>query len=137
MARFLDVSTSYGEHKSRLISRSGATLGWAGLISVDGTTYSWMGDTVNPSVPSADQVSYNYTSSSSTYVLSVNGAVQITATFLSPITPDDFKRQSLIFSYLNVEVVSLDGKTHDVSLYTDISGGEFFLLPLPGYGMLI
>jgi hypothetical protein len=85
-----------------------------------------MGDPVN--FPTADQVSYNYTSSSSTFVLSVNSAVQVTATFLSPITPDDFKRQSLIFSYLNVDVASLDGNSHNVSLYTDISAGKLFLL---------
>lgn len=56
---------------------------------------------------------------------SVEDKVQITVTFLSPITPDDFLRQSLIFSYINVEVVSLDGRKHDVQLYTDISAGMF------------
>ena len=46
-------------------------------------------------------------------------------TFLSPITPDDMKRQSLIFSYLDVSVESMDGASHDVQLYTDISAGMF------------
>ncbi|KAH8692346.1 glutaminase GtaA [Talaromyces proteolyticus] len=98
---------------------AGATLGWTGLINVDGSSYCWMGAPLH--FNTVDQVSYNYTSSSSTYVLSVDGKVQITATFTSPITPDDFKRQSLIFSYLNVDVVSLDGSEHDVQLYSDIS----------------
>ncbi|OKL58620.1 hypothetical protein UA08_06168 [Talaromyces atroroseus] len=98
---------------------AGQILGWTGLINVDGATYSWMGAPLY--VPTVDQISYSYTSTSSVYVLSVEGKVQITATFLSPITPDDFQRQSLIFSYLNVEVVSLDGGEHDVQLYTDIS----------------
>lgn len=75
-------------------------------------------------MPTVNQTSYSYTSTSSVYVLSVEDKVQITATFLSPITPDDFQRQSLIFSYLNVEVVSLDGGEHDVQLYTDISAGK-------------
>lgn len=101
---------------------SGQILGWTGLINVDGATYSWMG--APPYVPTVDQVSYSYTSTSSVYVLSVEGKIQITATFLSPITPDDFQRQSLIFSYLNVEVASLDGDEHDVQLYTDISAGK-------------
>lgn len=57
--------------------------------------------------------------------MNVNNQVEMNITFLSPITPDDMKRQSLVFSYLNVDVVSMDGKTHDVELYADISAGEF------------
>jgi hypothetical protein len=49
--------------------------------------------------------------------------VTITASFISPLTPKDFQRQSLIASYLNVEVASKDGSDHDVQLYTDISAG--------------
>lgn len=101
---------------------SGQTLGWTGLIRVDGTAYGWLGDPADVSF--VNQTSYTYTSTSSIYVQSVEDKVQITVTFLSPITPDDFLRQSLIFSYINVEVVSLDGSEHDVQLYTDISAGK-------------
>lgn len=58
--------------------------------------------------------------------MDVGGAVQLNLTFLSPITPNDLKRQSLVFSYLNVDVASIDGKSHDVQVYSDISAGEFF-----------
>jgi hypothetical protein len=102
----------------------GQILGWTGLVSVDGSTYIWMGSPDSLNAQNVDQLSYNYTSTSSIYVLSVDDKIQLTATFLSPITPDDFKRQSLVFSYMNVEVVSLDGNTHDVQLYTDISAGN-------------
>jgi Domain of unknown function (DUF5127) len=44
--------------------------------------------------------------------------------FLSPITPGDQKRQSLIFSYLEVNVASQDGLSHDVQLYADSSAGK-------------
>lgn len=57
--------------------------------------------------------------------MDVGGAVQLNLTFLSPITPNDLKRQSLVFSYLNVDVASIDGKSHDVQVYSDISAGEF------------
>ncbi|RAO67229.1 uncharacterized protein BHQ10_003241 [Talaromyces amestolkiae] len=97
----------------------GQTLGWTGLIRVDGTAYGWMGDPADVSF--VNQTSYTYTSTSSIYVQSVEDKVQVKITFLSPITPDDFLRQSLIFSYVDVEVVSLDGSEHDVQLYTDIS----------------
>jgi len=49
------------------------------------------------------------------------------ATFLSPITPTDLKRQSVIGSYLSVTVAAIDGATHSVQLYADTSAG----MPLP------
>jgi hypothetical protein len=76
-----------------------------------------------PNVPLANQTAYEYTTTKSTFTINVDDLVQVTATFLSPITPDDFKRQSLVFSYLNVDVKSLDGNEHAVQLYTDISAG--------------
>lgn len=112
---------SYFFSTNLLFSSSGQTLGWTGLIRVDGTAYGWMGDPADVSF--VNQTSYTYTSTSSIYVQSVEDKVQIKITFLSPITPDDFLRQSLIFSYVDVEVVSLDGSEHDVQLYTDISAG--------------
>jgi hypothetical protein len=48
----------------------------------------------------------------------------MTVTFLSPISPNDLKRQSLVFSYLHVDIKSKDGANHDVQLYADISAGE-------------
>ncbi|EEA18740.1 glutaminase GtaA [Talaromyces marneffei ATCC 18224] len=98
---------------------SGQILGWAGLIKVDGIAYGWMG--VPADVSFVNQTSYTYTSTSSIYVQTVEDKLQIKVTFLSPITPNDFLRQSLIFSYMTVEVVSLDGSEHNVALYTDIS----------------
>ncbi len=55
--------------------------------------------------------------------MSVGGKVQMIIEFLSPITPTDYMRQSLIFSYMNVQVKSLDGANHRVQLYTDVSAG--------------
>jgi hypothetical protein len=55
--------------------------------------------------------------------MNVENKIEMKITFLSPVTPSDLKRQSLVFSYLNVDVSSLDGKTHDVKVYADISAG--------------
>lgn len=101
---------------------SGQINAWTGLIRVDGKPYTWMG--APPNVPLANQTAYEYTTTKSVFTINVDDLVQITATFLSPITPDDFKRQSLIFSYLDVAVKSLDGNEHAVQLYTDITAGE-------------
>ncbi|EKG11503.1 Six-hairpin glycosidase-like protein [Macrophomina phaseolina MS6] len=96
--------------------------GWAGLIRVDGTTYKWLGDPLGPGGPAVvTQNSFEYTSTKSLFNQNVEGKVALNITFLSPVTPDDFRRQSLVFSYLNVEVASIDGAEHDVQLYSDIS----------------
>lgn len=106
---------------------SAAITGWAGLIRVDGTVYTWLGAPSGP--PSVTQTAFEYTATRSVFVLNVNDAVQLNVTFNSPVFPNDLKRQSLIFSYLDVVVSSIDGATHDVQLYADISAGEVSLPP--------
>jgi hypothetical protein len=56
--------------------------------------------------------------------MDVDGKVQMKITFLSPVSPDDLVRSSLPYSYMDVEVASLDGSSHQVQLYTDISAGQ-------------
>lgn len=56
--------------------------------------------------------------------MNVNDQVGMNITFLSPIAPDNMRHQSLIFSYLNVDVFSIDGQNHEVELYADISAGK-------------
>lgn len=89
---------------------------------MDGKSYVWMG---NPGrgIPLATQTSFEYTSTKSIFTMNIASKIGVTITFLSPVTPDDLRRQSLVFSYLNVEVQSLDGKPHDVQVYSDISAG--------------
>jgi hypothetical protein len=96
------------------------------LIKVDGTTYTWMGAAnINGVVPpSVTQTSFEYTSTRSTFIMNVAGKVSMNVTFLSPITPTDLQRQSLIGSYLSVSVAAVDGGTHPVQLYADTSAGR-------------
>lgn len=104
-------------------ANSGQITGWAGLIRVDGTTYTWMG-APNVANSTVTQTAFEYTSTQSIFTLNAGSAIQMKVTFLSPLTPDDFERQSLVSNYLNVEVSSLDGKSHSVQLYADISAGK-------------
>lgn len=90
------------------------------MIRVDGEIYTWMGD---PGPSSVNQTAFEYTSTKSTFIMSVEGKVEMNVTFLSPLTPNDMKRQSLVFAYMNVAVQSQDGAAHDVQLYADISAG--------------
>ncbi|KAI0998793.1 Glutaminase A [Podosphaera aphanis] len=96
----------------------GAITGWAGLIKVDGISFTWMGVTGATSVV---QESLEYTSTRSTFIMNVVGKISLNVTFISPINPSDYKRQSIIGTYLDLTVVSVDGKNHSVQLYADIS----------------
>ena len=103
----------------------GQILGWTGMIRVDNTTYTWMGRP-DPLPTVVTQTSFEYTSTRSSFVMDVAGLVEMNITFLSPITPTDLKRQSLVFSYLDISVTSTDGAAHDVQLYADITAGKSF-----------
>ncbi|KAL2831158.1 hypothetical protein BDW59DRAFT_7533 [Aspergillus cavernicola] len=96
----------------------GQVAGWAGLVRVDGQVYTWMG---LPGSTTVNQTTYEYTSTKSIFSMHVGNMVEMNITFLSPITPNDLRRQSLVFSYLDVSVTSLDGQSHNVQVYADIS----------------
>ena len=126
MANILGVSKPGSRTQSATnIPHRGQILGWTGMIRVDNTSYTWMGRP-DPLPTVVTQTSFEYTSTRSTFVMDVAGLVEMNITFLSPITPTDLKRQSLVFSYLDVSVTSTDGAAHDVQLYADITAGKFF-----------
>jgi hypothetical protein len=81
-----------------------------------------------PGSTTVNQTAYEYTSTKSMFTMHVGDMVELKITFLSPITPNDLRRQSLVFSYLDVGVTSLDGEPHQVQVYTDISAGELIYL---------
>ncbi|RYP92057.1 hypothetical protein DL770_001835 [Monosporascus sp. CRB-9-2] len=93
--------------------------GWTGFIRVDGVSYAWLG--AAPGAALVNQTHFSYTSTRSTFILDAGGKVEMSVTFLSPVTANDLRRQSLTFSYLDVDVHSLDGASHDVQLYADVS----------------
>ncbi|KAF2746006.1 glutaminase GtaA [Sporormia fimetaria CBS 119925] len=98
---------------------TGEFVEWTGLIRVDGKTFLWMGALAG--IPKAEQTYAEYTSTKTAFTFEVGKKVLMQVTFLSPITPLDLKRQSLPFSYMEVQIWPLDGKYHSVQLYTDVS----------------
>jgi hypothetical protein len=56
--------------------------------------------------------------------MEIDEKIRMSIEFLSPVTAGDQKRQSLVFSYLDVIVEAIDGYSHDVQLYGDISAGR-------------
>lgn len=105
-------------------SAKGFALSWAGLIRVDGHSFVFLGD---PEVddrgtrpPVATQLAFHYTASQSIFSFEAGG-VPFNVTFLSPVTPHDFKRMSLPLSYLSVDVDPAALRKHNVSIYSDTS----------------
>lgn len=110
-------------HRNTDIWHSEGVQGWQGFIKVDGKTYNWMGN--HPSTDFADQTAQSYTSTKTKFVMNVGAKVELTVSFLSPVFPDDHIRQSIPFAYMNVEVKSIDGRSHSVQIYSDVSGGKY------------
>ncbi|KAH8892980.1 DUF1793-domain-containing protein [Thozetella sp. PMI_491] len=99
---------------------TGAVTGWQGFVSVDGTSYNWMGGAPGPAL--VTQTSFEYTATRSIFKFNVANKVEMTATFLSPVYPDDLVKKSLQASYVEVSVVTTDGGSHNVSVYMDVTG---------------
>jgi Domain of unknown function (DUF5127)/Domain of unknown function (DUF4964) len=102
---------------------TGGQVGWSGLVRVDNTTYEWLGyaSSALANIEPVVTESIEYTATRSIYTLTA-GKVGLNVTFLTPVTLDDLKRQSLPASYLRISFWSLDKKSHYVSLYTDVDG---------------
>ncbi|KAG8168909.1 hypothetical protein KVR01_001658 [Diaporthe batatas] len=105
---------------------TGAPIGWEGIVSVDGISYSYLGTGSEcPPTPAKLQaakpkiVSYDSQYSNFTFLA---GPVTIEASFFSPVTPNDICRSSIPLSYLTVSVESIDCEEHSVQFYSDING---------------
>jgi hypothetical protein len=70
-----------------------------------------------------DQESVEFTSQRTTFIMNVAGKVSMNVTFISPVQPNDLKRQSIVGTYLEVGVKSLDAAGHRVQIYVDTSAG--------------
>ncbi|HTU76600.1 MAG TPA: DUF5127 domain-containing protein [Trebonia sp.] len=115
----------------------GHTTAMGGIARIDGVAYMFMGDagiiltvpngnngsasTVQGFERALQQTGLEVTPTRTTFSLE-GGGVGLTLEFLSPVEPGDLKRQSIPLSYLVLSARSIDGKTHDVQLYADISG---------------
>jgi hypothetical protein len=101
---------------------NGASLGWSGIIRVDGLSYEYMGDSPYAAgLQKATPLTVSYDSHYSNFTFDA-GPVRLTAHFFSPVLPKNLCRSSVPLSYLEVSYESTDGKSHDVQLYSDING---------------
>jgi hypothetical protein len=116
---------------------SGHTTAMGGIVSVDGTSYQFMGDpgiiltvpdgnygtatTVEDFQLALQQTLLEVTPTRSIFTLE-GGGIQLRVEYFSPIEPGDVRRQSIPLSYVLLSAQSIDGQAHDVQVYADISG---------------
>lgn len=103
---------------------TGRITAMTGLVTIDGSPYLFLGSPASPTAypfPTLRQLSLTVTATKSEFVLAQAG-IELTVTFLSPVTPGDLKRQSQPLSYVSVVARATDGKSHRVGVYFDISG---------------
>jgi len=96
----------------------------SGIARIDGTSYVFMGNPGlpdKPPFPTMRQISLTVTATKSTFVLQ-QGGVEVTIEFFSPVEPGDLRRQGMPLSYISATARAVDGHSHQVSLYFDISG---------------
>ncbi|KAH9175704.1 hypothetical protein EDB89DRAFT_2066274 [Lactarius sanguifluus] len=94
---------------------------WYFLLRVDGSTYSFMSDGLpSPGEKGGVNVTDTIITPTQTVIAAWAGPMQVNFTFLNPIEPGDWVKQSIPFSYLALSAKSLDGVAHSVQVYSDV-----------------
>jgi hypothetical protein len=99
---------------------TGAVKAITGIVRVDGTPYLFFGAPTGIA-QKAQQIQLEVTATQSRFVFAAGG-VNLYLDFVSPVEADDLRRLSMPFGFLEMQAVSIDGKTHATSVYLDISG---------------
>ncbi|KAH8997909.1 hypothetical protein EDB92DRAFT_1792338 [Lactarius akahatsu] len=89
-------------------------------VRVDNITYAFLGS--SPSVNGTVNLTNTVITPTQTKLTAQAGPMEFNLTFLNPIEPGDWVKQSIPFSYLSLTAQSLDGAAHDVQVYSDVSG---------------
>ncbi|KAK4866113.1 hypothetical protein LT330_008853 [Penicillium expansum] len=98
---------------------AGQELGWSVIVRVNGQAYSLMGvpDPEESDIRPATVHRAEFTATHSIFDLTA-GTVAVTLDFFSPVSPSNYARQSLPFSYLTVHVCGARGQS--IQVYSDI-----------------
>jgi hypothetical protein len=101
----------------------GSARGFAGLAMIDGTVYAWAGqpEVNGTAVTAMTQTSLQVTATRSIFTLQAGG-VELAAEWLSPVEPGDLRLQSAPLTLLTVSARAIDGASHSVQVYADITG---------------
>ncbi|UZJ57069.1 hypothetical protein CBS101457_006389 [Exobasidium rhododendri] len=97
-------------------------MGWTGIIQIDKVSYQWMGDSFGKRIrqgKNAKQIAMTYTATRSIFQFEAD-SVLFNVTFMTPIWPNDYLRQSLPLSYMHFELDRSSAVNRSVQIYTDI-----------------
>lgn len=89
------------------------------LIRVDGQTYRLMGAEPD-TIPAFPQDGLEVTPTRTIYDFE-DSKVHVKLTFMRPALPNDLDAMAMPLNYITWEVISIDGKKHDVALYDSTS----------------
>ncbi len=91
-----------------------------GVLRVGGHAYRFLGGKSLPET-TATQTSVSVHPTRSVYTFAA-GEVELRVTFTSPLLLDNLDLLSRPVTYVSLDVRGLDGRSHDVALYFDVSG---------------
>ncbi|KAH9027085.1 hypothetical protein EDB85DRAFT_1868559 [Lactarius pseudohatsudake] len=108
-------------------------------VRVDNKTFVLLGYTAFESWLTQANVTSVVVSPTQSTLSAKAGHMQINLTFLNPIEPGDWVKQSIPLSYMTLTATSLDGVAHSVQVYSDLgtywlSGNESQELLWTGFG---
>ncbi|KAF8260626.1 hypothetical protein EI94DRAFT_1747935 [Lactarius quietus] len=89
------------------------------LVRVDNITYSLLGYPYP--INETSNLTNTVITPTQTQLTAEAGPMQFNLTFLNPIEPGDWVKQSIPFSYMSLTAKSLDGASHAVQVYSDLS----------------
>ncbi|KAH9035568.1 hypothetical protein EDB85DRAFT_869131 [Lactarius pseudohatsudake] len=89
-------------------------------VRVDNNTFLFLRDGFDPTFTDVNLTNVAI-SPTQTILTAEAGPMQINLTFLNPIEPKDWVKQSIPLSYLSLTAKSLDGAAHAVQVYSDLS----------------
>lgn len=116
----IDPYTSFWSMNDRLNGDdvkhwTGRTSTIIGIATIDGKDFCFMGNANKMDMTAMEQKSVTFDSFSTTYTF-VEGNIELTVVFTSPVIPDDLMLISRPVSYIHTSVRSLDNADHDVGL---------------------
>lgn len=95
--------------------------GFIGVMRVDGSAFQWLG-TETADIANFSTISGLSLTPTQTTLKATAGGVEATIHFTSPIEPSDLALHSFPFTYVHIDVRSVDGASHRVQFYTDVTG---------------
>jgi len=98
---------------------AGSTMAMSGLVSIDGTSYRFIGPQPTNTNMAALTQSQVIVTPTQTIAIFNDAGIQLNVTFSQSAFPDDLELYARPLAYITVSVTSTDGQKHAVQVYLD------------------